>query len=250
METLDWLNQCLSEYDFVADDTISRLMWSLESPELRGEVLRLIYTYVSNWFSRVGERRFKSWISNRLIPRLLEALSSGATTGYMEFVVPLALRHVIDRAISKSWELQPQEVEEIIKVGIHVVNSINSDTGTVGQAYALLMFEVMLSTWETIPQERRAAQMSKEMVGATKRILLAIEELLRVDDKQAPITLTAALRSRIGIVVCPEPVNLSPGVLQSFLSELTAKKPDLCAAADLDTIVNRVHGLLFGGTTP
>ncbi|KAG8910377.1 hypothetical protein FRC01_006369 [Tulasnella sp. 417] len=246
MQTLDWLNQCLSEYDFVTEGIISRLMWGLESPEFRGEVLQLIYTYVSKWFAHIGERRYKSWTSKGLIAQLLEALASGATTGSMDLMVPLALRHIIKRATSMSWELQ--DAEEIISVGINAVNSVNSYIGTVGQAYSLPTFEVVLSIWEIISDESRATLMSEEMGGATKRILLDIEELL--GDNQGGTTLTAALRSKIGIMACPEPFNLSPIVLQKFLSDLKAKKPDIWAAADLETVVNRVQDLLFNGTTP
>ncbi|KAG8908671.1 hypothetical protein FRC01_007312 [Tulasnella sp. 417] len=247
METLEWLNQCLSEHDFVTESTISRLMWGLESPELRGELLRLIYTHVSKCFSRVSEVRYKLWISNGLIPQLLEALLSGATTGYMEMVVPLALRHVIKRAKAKSWELQ--EVEEIASVGITVVNSVvNGDTGALGQAYSLVIFEVILAIWEILCEECRATQMSEGMVGAMKHILLDIEDLF--GDKQGTATLTSTLRSKIGVVACPEPLNLSPTVLQKFLSDLKAKKPDIWAAADLDTVVHRVRDLLVDGTTP
>ncbi|KAG9044370.1 hypothetical protein FS837_008258 [Tulasnella sp. UAMH 9824] len=244
MQTLDWLNFCLGEYDFVADDTISYLMWGLESTESREEVLQLIYTYVSKWMSRVVERKYRLWLLKGLISQLLKALSSGAT-GSMDLMVPLALRHIIKRAASMSRE--PQESEEIIKVGIDVINSVNSDTGTVGQAYSLLTFEVVLSIWEITPEEKRAKQMSEGMVGATKRILLEIEELL---GNQPGKTLTAVLRSKIGIMACPEPFNLSPVVFQRFLSELTAKKADICTAVGLETIVNRIDGLLFNGTTP
>ncbi|KAG8913441.1 hypothetical protein FRC01_004546 [Tulasnella sp. 417] len=244
MQTLDWLNQCLSEYDFVTEDTISRMMWGMGSTELREEVLQLTYTYVSKWFSRVGEPKYKWWVSKGLISHLLTALSGGATTGTMDLMVPLALRHIIKRATSMSWELQ--ESVEIISVAIGVVNSASPDTGTVGQAYSLLVFEVVLAIWNTLCEECRATLMSEEMFGATKRILLDIEELLG-DGK---VGLTAAVKSKIGIMVCPEPFDLSPRVVQRFLSDLKAKRSDLWAAADLDTVVNRIDGVLLNGTTP
>ncbi|KIO25527.1 hypothetical protein M407DRAFT_244052 [Tulasnella calospora MUT 4182] len=89
--------------------------------------------------------------------------------------------------------------------------------------------------------------MSDGMVQATERILLGIEALI---GNQPKTTLTAALRAKIGIMVCSEPFNLSPAVLQRFLSELTAKKPDICAQVGLDTIVNRLHDRLFDGAAP
>ncbi|KAG8914542.1 hypothetical protein FRC01_004019 [Tulasnella sp. 417] len=244
MQTFDWLNLCLSEHDFVTEDTISRIMWGMEQTELREEVLQLIYTYVSKWFWRVGEHKCRLWTSKGLISQILTALSSGAKTGSMDLMVPLALRHVIKRATSMSWELQ--DSEEAMRIGINVVKSVNSDAGTVGQAYSLLIFEVILSIWEVLSEECRTRLMSEEMVEATKRILLVIEELLG----DGTVTLTAALRSKIGIMACPEPFDLSPIVLQRFLSDLKAKKPDTWADADLDTVVNRIDGLLLNGTTP
>ncbi|KAG8893963.1 hypothetical protein FRC01_013246, partial [Tulasnella sp. 417] len=84
-------------------------------------------------------------------------------------------------------------------------------------------------------EESREEQMSEKMVRATKRILLEIEELL---GDQPGKTLTDALRSKIGTMVCPEAFTLSPDVLQKFLSELTAKKTEICAKEGLGAIVD------------
>ncbi|KAG9022412.1 hypothetical protein FS837_006376 [Tulasnella sp. UAMH 9824] len=158
-------------------------------------------------------------------------------------MVPLVLRHVTNRATLMPRELQ--ESEEIIRVGIDVVNSVNSNTGPMGQAYSLLTFEVVLSIWETVPEEMRSKKISEGMVEANTRILTDIDELL---DNRPYWTLTDALRSKIGTTVCPEPFKLSPAVLQRVASELTAKKADICTTSGLGAIANRLHGRFFDDT--
>ncbi|KAG9044374.1 hypothetical protein FS837_008262 [Tulasnella sp. UAMH 9824] len=247
MQTLDWLNRCLGEYKFVTDDTVSRLMWGLESTSSREDVLQLIYTYLSKWGSRVGNHEYKSWVSKGLIKQLLKALAGGASTGSMNMLVPLTLRHIIRRAASESWEVQ--DSEEIMRVGINVVNSVNSDTGTTGQAYSLVIFEVVLIVWGLISEEIKGKQMSGEVVQATKRTLQVIEEL--ISNQPPKTTLTDALSSEIGIMVYSEPFNLSPELLQKFLDDFASKKSDIWAIFGVDIIVNRLRGRLFksNGTT-
>ncbi|KAG9022371.1 hypothetical protein FS837_006423 [Tulasnella sp. UAMH 9824] len=243
-QTFDWLNLCLSksESDFVVGRTISYMMRGLKTVETREDMLQLLYTYTSKWFAGVTQDQFTKWQSKGLVPQLLYALSSGNSTGSINLLVPLALRHVTNPALSMRRELQ--ESEEIIRVGIDVVNSVNSTTGDMGQANSLLIFEVVLSVWETMPEEIRSKRMSEGMVEATVRILTDIDGLL---GNKPGETLTGALRSKIGTKVCPEPFNLSPAVLQRFVSELTAKKG---TNSGLDAVVNRLQGRFFGDTTP
>lgn len=252
METLDWLALCLNKNDFVADQTISNLMWGLKTMESTEETLQLIYTYMSKWFKDVGQHRYKKWISDGLIDRLLDALPGGTTTGEMNLRIPLTLRHVIKRAIECSWEVQG--AEEIMMVGLNVVNSINTEKGTVGQAYSLLIFEVLLDIWKTIPADKRAKQMSERMDLATMRMLMETEALLDPPSNaapanqppaspqsptspvnQAPATtakqlpangLTAAIGPKIAVMVNFERFNLTPVVLREFLSELRGKKAE------------------------
>ncbi|KAG8928154.1 hypothetical protein FRC01_006389 [Tulasnella sp. 417] len=254
MQTLDWLNLCLNENDFVADQTISNLIWGLKTIESREETLQLIYTYMSKWFSEVEQTRYKQWISGGLIHQLLEALPGGTTTGEMNLRIPLTLRHVIKRATKCAWEVHGSD--EIMRVGLNVVNSINTEKGTVGQAYSLLIFEVLLDIWQTIPEDKRAKQMSERMDLATMRMLMETEALLdnqplaapsnqpsassanqppaspvnqlpATTQKQPPAnSLTAAIGPKIAVMVSFEPFNLSPVVLRKFLSELRGKNAE------------------------
>ncbi|KAG8964996.1 hypothetical protein FRC00_013772 [Tulasnella sp. 408] len=243
-QTFDWLNNCLreSEFDWVANRTISYMMRGFKTDESREDMLQLLYTYTSKWFAGVGKEQLSKWQSKDLITQLLYALSSGTSTGSINLLVPLALRHVTNRATSMSWELQ--ESDEIIRVGIDVVDSVNSNTGAMGQAYSLLIFEVVLSVWETMPEEIRSKKISEGMVRATTRILMDIDELL---GRLPGETLTTALRSKIGTTVCPEAFNLSPAVLQRFVWDLTAKKG---TTSGLDAIVDHLHGRFFDDATP
>ncbi|KAG9033760.1 hypothetical protein FS837_002388 [Tulasnella sp. UAMH 9824] len=246
-QTFDWLNDCLreSEYDWVTARTISYMMRGFKTDESREDILQLLYTYTSKWFARVGQDQLNKWESKDLIPQLLYALSSGTSTGSINLLVPLTLRHVTNRAVSMRRELQ--ESEEIIRVGIDVVNSVNSNTGAMGQAYSLLIFEVVLSIWETMPEEIRSKKMSDGMVEATTRILMDIDELL---GRLPGETVTTALRSKIGTTVCSEPFNLSPTMLENFVSELTAKKAEICTTSGIGAIVKRLRGRFFDDTTP
>ncbi|KAG8957375.1 hypothetical protein FRC00_004063 [Tulasnella sp. 408] len=243
-QAFDWLNLCLSESesDFVAGRTISYMMRGLKTGETREDMLQLLYTYASRWFARVGDEQFNKWQSEGLVTQLLYALSSGKSTGSINLLVPLVLRHVTNRAVSMRRELP--ESEEIIRVGIDVVNSVNSDTEAVGQAYSLLIFEVVLSIWGTMSGEMRSKKMSEGMVEATIRILKDIDRLL---GNRPGETLTTALS---GATVCSEPFDLSPAVLHRFVSELAAKKTDICNTSGLDAIVNRLHGRFFDDTIP
>ncbi|KAG9022259.1 hypothetical protein FS837_006509 [Tulasnella sp. UAMH 9824] len=232
-----------SDFDFVTGRTFSFMMWGLEIVEPREDMVQLVYAYTSKWFGRVGDHQFREWLSKGLVVQSLNALATETSTGIINLMVPVVSRHVNNRATLMPRELQ--ESEETIRVGIDVVNSVNSNTGPMGQAYSLLTFEIVLSIWETVPEEMRSKKISEGMVEATTRILTDIDELL---DNRPYWTLTDALRSKIGTTVCPEPFNLSPAVLQRFVSERTAKKADICTICGLGAIVNRLYGRFFDDT--